>query len=81
MLFGACNFCPFAFAKSLVNKQSTLSSRTCDDGAILAAIWCPYNIGRGGWLGPARDNQLVMSRGGNILGVGCDTVVKGERVA
>lgn len=81
MLFGGCNFSPFTFTKSFVDKQGALCSRACDDRAVLATVRGPHNVRRRGRLSTTGYHEALVGSGGNLLRIRCNAVVERERVA
>lgn len=71
---------PLALAQSLVDKDRVLGARADDDRAVLAAIRGPDDVGRGSRDCAAGDNEAVVRRRVEVLGVGGDAVVDGEGV-
>jgi hypothetical protein len=59
MLLWRRNLSPFAFAQSLVNENTTLSTGASNQGAVLAAVFGPHDIGRGSWLSAAGNNKTL----------------------
>ena len=80
MCFWRLDLCPLPLTQCLVDKQAILRAGADDNGAILSSVRCPDDIWRGGGLGAARYNQLLMLGRGKVLGVRGDAIVEWKGV-